>query len=186
MKLLRAADHRRMPWKNGGGETLEVAVFPPDAGIAGFDWRVSMAVVAEDGRFSAFPGIDRTLVLLDGGGMTLDIAGRGPVLLTPDSAPCVFPGDVGTTATLDDGPITDLNVMTARGRYAHSVERFFDVRDLSVGARETVLLLGTGMIVTTTAGNNILGPRDLALLEGGEAARVRPSTGLVMTIRPIG
>ena len=26
--ILRAKDYRRMPWKNGGGETVEIAVFP--------------------------------------------------------------------------------------------------------------------------------------------------------------
>jgi len=61
MKILRSADHKRMPWKNGGGETVEIAISPQGAGLADFDWRVSMATVASDGPFSVFPGIDRTL-----------------------------------------------------------------------------------------------------------------------------
>ena len=51
-----------MPWKNGGGETAEIAVSPPGAALDDFDWRLSMARVETDGPFSAFPGIDRTLV----------------------------------------------------------------------------------------------------------------------------
>ena len=35
MQVLRQADYRRMPWKNGGGETTEVTVSPPGAGFVG-------------------------------------------------------------------------------------------------------------------------------------------------------
>ncbi len=75
MKLYRAHDHKRMPWKNGGGETVEIAVFPPGAGVDDFDWRISMATVASDGPFSIFPGIDRTLSILDGAGLSLKMEG---------------------------------------------------------------------------------------------------------------
>lgn len=184
MRLLRAADHRRMPWKNGGGETHEVAISPADATVDAFDWRVSMAVVAVDGPFSAFAGIDRTLVLLDGDGMILDIAGWGIVTLTPESAPLAFPADVATGATLTGGPITDLNVMTARGCFAHLVERFHAPRALRAGPSETLLLLGDGLIVETAIERIALGHRDLLLLEPGEAARAGPK-GLLATIRSL-
>ncbi|RAX41833.1 HutD/Ves family protein [Rhizobium tropici] len=123
MKLLRASDHKRMPWKNGGGETVEIAVSPEGAGLADFDWRVSMATVATDGPFSVFPGIDRTLSILNGEGMTLFIEGRSPKRLTQASEPLAFAADAPTSATLIDGTITDLNVMTRRGRFTHSVRR---------------------------------------------------------------
>ena len=112
-----------MPWKNGKGETVEIAVFPPSASIDGFDWRISMATVAEDGPFSIFPGIDRTLAVLEGNGMVLAIDGRAPALLTTQSAPLSFPADIPVTATLDHGAITDLNVMTRRAGLTHSLAR---------------------------------------------------------------
>lgn len=121
MRLLRASDYRRVPWKNGGGETAEIAVFPAGASMETFDWRVSMADVASDGPFSAFPGIDRTLTLLAGAGMTLDIEGQGRCVLDPASPPLAFPGDAPAVAALADGPVRDLNVMTRRGRFAHRV-----------------------------------------------------------------
>ena len=86
-RLLRNADHRRMPWKNGGGETVEVIVHPEGASLSDFGWRVSMASVASDGPFSVFPGIDRTLAVLSGNGMALSIEGLGDRLLPPQSAP---------------------------------------------------------------------------------------------------
>ena len=47
MRTLREADYRRMPWKNGGGETIEMMVSPAGASFDTFDWRVSMAYVGE-------------------------------------------------------------------------------------------------------------------------------------------
>ena len=142
MRILRASDHKRMPWKNGGGETVEIAVSPEDAGLAGFDWRVSMATVAADGPFSIFPGIDRTLVILDGNGMVLDIEGSAPVLLTMASDPLAFPADVPVSARLQDGAITDLNVMTRREGLAHTLSRIeLDGSEIVVLPAPTCLLL---------------------------------------------
>lgn len=123
MRILRAGDHKRMPWKNGKGETVEIAVFPPDASINDFDWRISMATVAEDGPFSIFPGIDRTLAILNGNGMVLDVEGRSSVLLTTASDPLAFPADIPVAARLEDGTITDLNVMTRRDGFSHTLIR---------------------------------------------------------------
>ncbi len=123
MKLLRAEEHRRMPWKNGGGETTEIAVSPPDAGLDDFDWRVSMARVDGTGPFSSFAGVDRTLTVLDGAGLLLSVEGRASVTLTTGSKPLTFAADLPTRAELIDGPINDLNVMTRRGWLTHSVVR---------------------------------------------------------------
>jgi environmental stress-induced protein Ves len=123
MKILRASDHKRMPWKNGGGETVEIAVFPADASIEDFDWRISMATVACDGPFSIFPDVDRTLSILSGAGMELTIDGGASVTLELDSEPYPFPADRPVFATLVNGVTTDLNVMTRRGRFSHRVIR---------------------------------------------------------------
>ncbi|SFQ22142.1 HutD protein [Ectopseudomonas toyotomiensis] len=41
--LLDLATARVMPWKNGGGETLELAIAPAGAGLEDFAWRISSA-----------------------------------------------------------------------------------------------------------------------------------------------
>jgi len=112
-----------MRWKNGGGETAEIAVSPPGAALDAFDWRLSMARVETDGPFSAFPGIDRTLVILEGEGIRLAVGSGAPVTLTRESPPHAFAADVQTTADLVAGPVVDLNFMARRDRVGHMLTR---------------------------------------------------------------
>lgn len=106
-----------VPWKNGGGVTHEVACVPAGAGTDGFDWRASIARIERDGPFSAFPGIDRSIVLLDGGGVQLARADGGwQHRLAEPMAPFTFDGDDAVHACLLAGPSSDFNVMTRRGR----------------------------------------------------------------------
>lgn len=123
MRIIRAAEYRRMRWKNGGGETIEIAVSPPDSALDDFHWRVSMAHVASAGPFSNFPGIDRSLAVIDGEGVVLRLGGRGEVRLTREVPPYAFPGDLPVEAVLIGGAIDDLNVMSRRGRYRHLLSR---------------------------------------------------------------
>ncbi|MFG6084091.1 HutD family protein [Paracoccus litorisediminis] len=164
IRVLRASDHRRMPWKNGRGETVEIAVFPEAAGLDDFQWRVSMAGVTEDGEFSIFPGIDRTLAVLSGEGIELHVAGRGPQRLTRDYDPLAFPADAPTAARLVQGPITDLNVMTRRGQYSHRLAR-------DAGPCDLRLILATAPLTLSLAGQvHALGPLDVLYCDGPEAA----------------
>ncbi|MBB3593967.1 hypothetical protein FHX08_004370 [Rhizobium sp. BK529] len=186
MRVLRAADHKRMEWKNGGGETVEIAISPPGARLADFDWRVSMATVATNGPFSVFPGIDRTLSILEGNGMRLFIEGRSPVLLTQESDPLIFPADVPITAELTDGGITDLNVMTRRDKLRHTVLRLVvDGRQgLSLTGGESLLLCHRGQMDIDLANDKIaLAAGDALLLEeaGGESLQLR-GDGLLYAI----
>ncbi|SFQ52602.1 hypothetical protein SAMN05216229_1308 [Geopseudomonas sagittaria] len=113
----------RRPWKNGGGETRELAVAPPGAGLDDFDWRLSCAQVANGGPFSAFPGVDRSLAVLDGAGLRLECADGATHLLSAESAPLAFPGELAVTATLPGGPVGDFNLMTRRARWTHHLQR---------------------------------------------------------------
>ncbi|WP_457092356.1 HutD/Ves family protein [Microvirga sp. P5_D2] len=118
LRVIRNGDLVRVPWKNGGGTTAEVASFPEGSTLDTFGWRISMADVASDGPFSNFPEIDRTLILVEGAGIEIEAAGASH-RLDPGSPLLSFPGDVPTQARLLSGPIRDLNVMTRRGRFGH-------------------------------------------------------------------
>lgn len=161
-----------MPWKNGGGETVEVIVHPEGAGLSEFGWRVSMATVASDGPFSVFPGIDRTLAVLSGEGMALSIEGLGDRLLTPETAPLAFPADAPTTARLTGGPITDLNVMTRRGQFVHRLTYHTSEGPLPPTGGMQLLLALAPLGVSGEDGVTGLQPLDAMLLEANEAASI--------------
>nr|WP_314542163.1 HutD family protein [uncultured Massilia sp.] len=132
-------------WKNGGGSTTEIAVFPQEAGFDAFDWRISLATIAADGPFSAFPGVERTLVLVDGHGMTLDIDGE-PTMLSKADPVAAFDGESRVEAKLSRGPSTDFNVMTRLDRCWHRFGRRVLDGDSTFVARAdvTVLFLAEG------------------------------------------
>ncbi|UVF18127.1 HutD family protein [Microvirga terrae] len=117
-RVIRNQDLVRVPWKNGHGTTAEVAAFPEGSGFETFGWRVSMADVASDGPFSRFPGIDRTLIVVEGGGIELDVEGVS-YRLDQGTPKLSFSGDDITAGRLLSGPIRDLNVMTRREQFRH-------------------------------------------------------------------
>jgi environmental stress-induced protein Ves len=162
MRVIHAADCRRMPWKNGGGETVEIAISPVGAGLEDFDWRLSMARVEGDGPFSLFTGVDRTLAILEGEGIFLNVEGRIPFGLSRHSDPLSFPADVPTRAALIAGPITDLNMMTRRGKVVHSMRRLTvkGMFDVASTAGELLLVCSSGNFRIEAAANLILGPYD--------------------------
>ena len=123
MLVIERDDYQHMRWKNGAGFTTQIAIHPADSTADNFDWRVSMAAVNADGPFSTFPGIDRTLVVLEGVGIDLCVGGNRARRLTSSSAPFTFAADANTSATLIDGAILDLNIMTRRDRFNHIVEK---------------------------------------------------------------
>ena len=168
MRVLRSADYRRMPWKNGGGETREVAVSPPGATLDTLDWRLSLATVASDGPFSVFAGVVRTLCVLEGAGISLDVAGSGKQVLLCSSAPDTFNGEAATNALLVDGPIVDLNVMSRRGRFRHTVERYVGVgrHELKSSAEISIVFCVNGEAsCTADSVTSQLHPGDCAILD---------------------
>lgn len=111
-----------MPWKNGGGATREIVCWPQGADMDSFDWRISIATIDRPGPFSAFPGIARTIMLLEGCGVRLrsSQAGIDHLLDTP-LAPFDFDGGHALDCDLLGGTSTDFNVMVRAQKLAASV-----------------------------------------------------------------
>jgi environmental stress-induced protein Ves len=167
-----------MKWKNGGGETVEIVVSPPNAALDAFDWRVSMATVATDGPFSTFAGIDRTLSVIAGEGIALSVAGEPEIELTIQSEPFAFPGDAPASARLLGGQITDLNVMTRRGGWHHHVERLrlSERRTLRSTADVVVILSRADDLgLAARTGSCSLGVDDAAILDGPADVELVPA-----------
>ena len=114
--LIRWDQHRVMPWRNGQGTTREVAVEPGAAPDRPFLWRLSIASVEADGPFSAFPGYDRTILMLDGKGMELHFQEAAGIAVSARFVPVHFDGGWTTTCHLTGGPVRDLNLMVDRAR----------------------------------------------------------------------
>jgi environmental stress-induced protein Ves len=169
MRVLRASDYRRMPWKNGGGETREVLVSPAGAPLNEIDWRISLATIASDGPFSVFAGIERTLSVIRGAGIRLTVDDAPSKLLLVDSDPYTFAGESTTSATLVDGTIVDLNVMTRRDTFRHSVRRLSCTGQLRLGASasSTILFCQRGEVLVAS---ERLGPEDCAVFDGDTAS----------------
>lgn len=125
--LIPYASLESAPWKNGGGNCTEIAVAPPGASIEKFDWRISLAGIANDGPFSQYPGVDRTLALVSGPGVTLDVDGASRFLLSDEEPVLEFAGESKVVATVLAGAgaalTTDFNVMTRRSRCHHRLGR---------------------------------------------------------------
>ena len=110
--IIEPASFSAMPWRNGLGTTIELLKQDLPGGD-GFAWRLSMADVTTNGEFSNFSGYQRTLLLLEGNGLTLDCAGVIHRLEKPLQS-ARFSGDDQTFATLHDGPVKDFNIMVQR------------------------------------------------------------------------
>ena len=182
-----------MPWKNGGGETREILVSPPGATLDTLHWRVSLATVASDGPFSVFAGVQRTLCVIRGAGIRLQVGDAPPAALLENSTPYSFDGEAPTSATLIDGSIVDLNVMTRRGRWRHAVKRVTckDSVQLEISARLTMVLCQRGKL-TCTAGNDSLdlASEDCAVIDGDvpliSLRSADPAEVLVIELSPEG
>ena len=101
-------DHTaQQPWRNGGGATRELLAWPSVA-----DWRlrISVATIAMNGPFSAFPDVERWFAVVRGEGVVLRFASRR-VMLTTGSDPVRFDGAAAPGCDLLDGTTQDLNLM---------------------------------------------------------------------------
>jgi environmental stress-induced protein Ves len=162
-----------MPWKNGGGETREILVSPPGSSLDEMEWRVSLATVASDGPFSEFRGITRTLSVIRGAGIRLQI---GPQVgfrelreLLTSSEPYTFDGESPTMGVLIDGTMVDLNVMSRRGVARHRVTkvRVADTSLIEASADVTLVFCVSGGVTCRAGDVSVdLGAEDCALIEG--------------------
>jgi environmental stress-induced protein Ves len=176
VSVLTLADLPRSRWKNGQGTRATI--------VAGDGWSLSHAWIDVDGPFSDFPAMDRTCVLLAGGGLSLLFDGRpGVDLPTPGTAQS-FPGEWRARARLSDGPCHVVNVMTSRTRFTHTVE----ISRRLTGSGYAVVLAGSidcdGTVArfgdTVTLPCDGVGSSDQLVM----AVTLQPVTGAAVTDQP--
>ncbi len=169
MHIIRPPEYLMMPWKNGGGTTTELCACP--RGTAAFDWRVSIAVVNQNGPFSAFSGYERHIMVLSGNGMRLDMAGRGKFELQPFE-PVSFSGEAEVMGVLAEGAVQDFNLIV-REEFGDGVLRVMDFEPgVEIGSEDGLrffyLLDGSCHF-----GDNVtLYPKDSFWIDQGENIRL--------------
>jgi len=107
MDIVRPADFRSQPWKNGGGITHEIVRWPD---VERYDIRISIADDRAAGPFSRFPGYRRCSFLAGPAPIVLDIAGA-PHQLTALGDHIEVDGDVPIRCALPAGPTRLLNIL---------------------------------------------------------------------------
>lgn len=128
LRKLSRFDVTPSPWKNGGGVTYQLAIFPTNSTLDNFIWRVSIASISSNGPFSIFPSIDRVLLLLQGSGVELYSTTKpeNPKLLHTMNKcldPYYFKGEENITSVLiNNEQCMDFNVMTRRDKCNSSVK----------------------------------------------------------------
>jgi environmental stress-induced protein Ves len=165
LKVLRAVDYPRMPWKNGGGSTEEITR-DAGAGLDGFGWRLSIADIGESGGFSTFAGYQRIITVLQGDGMTLSVDGRITRSLLPLD-PFAFSGESKVACRLLGGPIRDFNLIYAPQRYSARLQWLSDEQRFFSSAA-TVLVFSISDALEVKVGNSAqqLGRHDCLQLDG--------------------
>ena len=173
MKLthLKPADYKTMPWKNGGGTTTELMAEGHGA-VEGYDWRLSIAAVAQSGPFSDFSGYDRSIMLVEGKGFTLEFAEAGTHHLVRSFEPLRFDGAWQTNCTLVDGPVKDFNLIARKNVHAVlDVLRVTPGTEAIAAAPTTVLHLFHGQVSAADHG-----------LMAGDSLRIDGAVGPVELI----
>jgi uncharacterized protein len=122
MQIIRFADLKPQPWSNGGGVTRELASHrgAASSGAASsedgaWDWRVSIADVTRAGEYSAYPGMERVLTVVEGELLLLAVDGTEHPL--EKYRPFRFPGGAASSSALPTGDIRNLNVITRDGAF---------------------------------------------------------------------
>ena len=110
-RVLPASGYARMRWKNGAGWTSEILKVPDNDA---WHWRLSIAEIETDAPFSAFPGVERELVLLSGNGLRLRFDDGESHELLPPHGKLRFAGERAAFGELIDGPTRDFNLMWQR------------------------------------------------------------------------
>ena len=180
--IVRLADIPATPWRNGGGVTRELAMWP-DAGD--WVWRMSVADVDKSGPFSKFDGIERWFAVLEGAGVQLDVAGV-PHRVTAGDAPLFFDGAADTGCELIDGKTRDFNLMVRRGGEPSRMVRVEGRFSETLDAMKTIAVYAYGSTATVLFDEEVLQlePASMAwrMVAGSAAVRVAAQGVLWMEI----
>lgn len=120
-------DLPQQSWKNGRGTTRLITSKDKTGNGSTFDWRISVAEIAENCPFSVFPDVDRIAIVLENGPLRLCHANTLGELVQPQyvayqNEPVAFDGALELHAYIVSDPVLCLNIMTRRGAAVADVQ----------------------------------------------------------------
>ena len=179
VRHLRFVDYQAGPWKNGRGSTFEVAASTAAVGAQTTpSWHISMATIDEEAPFSCFPGLVRTLGVVEGAGVELTVDGRTQVVrVGENSGP--FAGNAPASARPLEGSALDLNLMIDPSRILGRMVAIGTGSHELVGLMMFVVSLADGLELRLNDGETLVLPRlDTAVLN----LRARPIARLTLSL----
>ncbi|MDG3576530.1 HutD family protein [Rhizobium sp. YJ-22] len=184
IRYLPATGYVSMPWKNGTGSTDEICLLPPDASRDAFELRVSRAIIATSGLFSAFPGVERTITVIEGEGLALEFDDHDVDLTT--GQPHRFDSGLTPVGVPKGGTVRVVNVMAARDAWHLAPAEILTAGTLVQpephGLTIVFALRGASELSDSQA-TVTLGQEDCALLDA--PARFVPENGSALLVVPL-
>lgn len=153
--IISPAQFKTLPWKNGKGETIELAI-NKNANLDDFEWRISMASVVEDGVFSDFSGYMRNLILIEGNGLNLQHDHNHIDKLSKLLDVATFDGSCTTVGNLHDGAITDFNIITAKAKYQTKVSTYLQKTIQQIKLTDLCFVYSLSADITFSSDNNAI------------------------------
>jgi uncharacterized protein len=172
---LDPANFRHMPWKNGGGVTIDIAVamlpgFTP-GGWDGIIWRFSRTAIVTPGAFSDLSGYDRELALVSGEGLVLETT-AGEIDVRRPFKPVHFAGETKIVSRLEAGPVEVVNLIGDRSRVSIALSCLW-------GGVEIACLAGVYIIYAATSGEVAIDGKPCEIA-GGHAVRIDAGHGFAL------
>jgi len=131
ISIIQPSQFNTIPWKNGQGETTELAI-NDNASLDDFTWRLSIASVVNNGVFSDFSGYYRNLVLIEGMGISLQHDGKNIDMLKNLLDVASFEGSCKTQGSLVNGSIKDFNIITDNDKVTAQVHCYTKAQQVKV------------------------------------------------------
>jgi len=180
MNIIPPEQFKTIPWKNGKGKTIELAINEGGT-LDNFDWRLSIATVSEDGEFSDFSGYSRSLVLISGNG--IDLIHDLPT--TPNYTDhldellsfATFDGACKTSGRLHSGPITDFNLITRADKYHVRLTTFRNFQKVQLAETDLCFVYSLSKAAQLTTSDSIE-----RVLMPGHLMKILPNQSEQLTI----
>jgi uncharacterized protein len=153
---LDPASYRHVPWKNGGGVTIDIAVtmlpgFAPGS-WEGIVWRFSRTAIVTPGPFSDLSGYDRRLALVSGQGLVLGTP-VGEIDVRQPFRPVRFAGETSIVSRLEAGPVEVVNLIGDRSRVSIDLSCLSDGATISCPAGVHIIYAAAGSCELSINGN---------------------------------